>query len=295
MLKKTSIIGTGLSGLVGSRVVKLLNNKYSFTNFDLTTGVDITNPQSVKKAIEQASGEVLLHFAAFTNVDEAHKQKGDKNGLCYKINVLGSRYVAQYSAEFTKYLIHISTDFVFDGEQKSPYKETDLPNPIDWYGQTKLLAEKEVTNVGGKYSIVRIAFPFRSSFPHKSDIVRTIIDKLRNSSLYPMFADQIITPTFIDDIAVALEIFIKKRPVGTYHLVGSSSISPYQLARKIATKFGFDAKQIKKGSLAEFLKSAQRPYQKRLAISNGKAKRRLGISMSTINQALDIVKKQIVV
>lgn len=293
MPRRSNIIGTGLSGLVGSRIAELLGPRYAMTNLDLTTGVDITNRLHVKKAMEQASGEVVVHLAAFTDVDAAHRQKGDKNGLCYTINVLGTRHVAQYCSTHSKYLIHISTDSVFSGEKKTPYTEEDSPRPIEWYGQTKLWAEHEVEKAGGKHAILRIAFPFRAHYPQKLDLVRTIYEKLKAGTLYPMFADQLITPTFIDDITKAIDVFIQKRPLGIYHIVGSSALSPYTLAKKIAKTFDLDGKKVKKGSLAKFLKTAKRPYQKRLALSNRKAKRELGITMSTISKALRKMEGQI--
>lgn len=292
MPRKIKVVGTGLSGLVGSRIIELLNRKYSFTNLDLTNGIDITKERSVKKAMEQASGEVVLHLAAFTDVDSAHQQRRNKDGPCYRINVLGSRYVAQYSASLSKYLIHISTDFVFDGKKSGPYTEKDSPKPIEWYGQTKFWAEEEVKKAKGKYTIVRIAYPFRAHFPQKLDLVRTIYSKLEDGTLYPMFADQVITPTFIDDIAKAIDIFIRKQPQGIYHVVGASSLSPYTLAVKIARTFDLDEWMIKRGSLIEYLKTAKRPYQRYLTLSNQKAAQELGITMSTIDQALSKMKEQ---
>ena len=293
MSKRPKIVSTGLSGLVGSRVEELLSTKFSFQNLDLTTGVDLADEASVKKAMGKASGEAVVHFAAYTNVDEAYRQMGDKNGACYKVNVLGTRHVAQYSAEQERYLIHISTDFVFDGKKRKPYTETDRPHPIEWYGQTKYWAEQEVQKAGGSFAILRIAFPFRTDYKLKPDLVRTILEKLKTGTLYPMFSDQIITPTFIDDIAIALGTIIQKRPRGIYHVVGSSAVSPYDLAKSIARTFGYNEQTVMKGSLAEYLRTAKRPYQKRLAMSNKKIKRELGITMRTIETALREVKRQI--
>lgn len=289
---QNKIIGTGLSGLVGSRVVELLGKKYSFSNCDLSTGTDITNTRSFNKSIGEKSGEVVLHLAAFTDVDLAFQQKGNKNGLCYKVNVNGTRNVAQYCAKHGKYLIHISTDFIFDGNKKTKYLETDKPSPIEWYGQTKFWAEQEVQKAGGKYAIVRIAFPFRSNFKDKLDLVRSIKQKLTSDKPLQMFSDQVITPTFIDDIAIALDVLISKKPKGIFHVVGSTPISPYNLAVKIAQALDLNYTNIEKTKLSEYLKTANRPYQKSLTISNKKIKSKLGIKMSSIDEALRKVKLQ---
>jgi len=293
MPKKLKVIGTGMSGLVGTRIAELLGKKYSFTNLDLTTGIDLTLESNVKKAMGEAEGEVVLHLAAYTDVDAANSQQGDREGICYKLNVLGTRYVAQWCARTGKYLIHISTDFVFDGRKMSAYTEEDSPHPIEWYGRTKYLAEKEVQRADGRYAILRIAFPFRAAFAQKSDLVRSILDRLTKESLYPMFSDQIITPTFIDDIASAVDIVIGKKPQGIYHIVGSTSLSPFMLAKKIASAFAFPQNRVKKGSLSQYLKSAKRPYPRHLALSNRMAKTNLGIVMSDIDRALARLKSQI--
>lgn len=290
---KPKIIGTGLTSMVGSRFVELYQDKYQFINLDLVTEVDITNQPIVEKKIGESDGGVVVHFAAFTDVDAAHQQKDDKAGLCYRLNVLGTRHVAQSCKKNGKYLIHISTDFVFDGEKNSSYTEEDSPNPIEWYGQTKLWAEEEVVKSGVEHVIARITYPYRAKFPEKLDIVRKIIQKLENDSLPPMFTDHIMTPTFIDDIALALEVMISKRPKGIYHMVGSSPVSDYELATNIAETFNLDKSKIKQGNLAEFLKTAKRPYSKRMATSNAKLKKDLGISMSTLKEGLSKMKQQV--
>ena len=107
------VLGTGLSGLVGSRIVDLLSSKYSFENLDLTTGVDITNEDQVLRFAEKSSAKTIIHMAAFTDVTTAWQQNGDKNGACYKVNVIGTENIAQAAQKTGKHLIHLSTAFVF--------------------------------------------------------------------------------------------------------------------------------------------------------------------------------------
>lgn len=290
------VIGTGRSGLVGSRIVELLSDKFNFIDFSLDTGIDITDKFVLEEAFRRhQQAKAVVHLAAFTNVDAAWQQKGNKSGSCYRVNVLGTRNIAQLCAQFNKYLIHVSTDFVFDGRHPPAggYTEMDQPYPIEWYGETKYLAEKEVEQAGGQPCIARIAFPFRAHFPAKLDVVRRIIKGFKENSLPAMFTDQIITPTFIDDIAVAIESLINETPSGIYHLVGSTPLSPYQLACQIADVFGFDKKIIKEGSLEEYVKETGRPRQKNLSLSNQKLKKELGIEMKTIPAALQEIKSQL--
>ena len=292
----TPLLVTGLTGLVASRFQELYQSDFDFTNIDLATGIDITNQAAVEQVISASPAPTLIHFAAFTNVDAAHQQHGDKNGPCYQINVLGTRNVAHACTRHDKYLIHISTDFVFDGANPpaTGYTENDTPNPIELYGFTKLWAEQEVEQSGVKYAIGRLSYPFRAHYEPRPDLVRSIISKLRSNTLSPMFTDHIITPTFIDDIAAALKTILDQRPSGIFHVVGSTSLSDFELAQQVAHTFNLDASQIKPSSLDEFLAAAPRPYQQRLIDSNAKLKTDLGISMRTLDETLLEMKRQLI-
>lgn len=290
----TQILGTGLSGLVGSRIVEL-NPDLNFTDLSLDTGHDILNYSSLETAFNEFSGDTVIHLAAFTDTNQAWLQRGDKAGLCYRLNVEGTKNILDLCQKHRKYLIHISTDFVFDGQKTTPYTETDQPHPIEWYGETKYLAEQLVVTSGIPAAVVRFAFPYRAKFDAKKDLVRKIIDGFKAQKLYPMFTDQITTPTFIDDIALGLKYFFEHQPDGIYHLVASSFQSPYDLAMSIAKVFGFDSKLVTPGSLAEFLKTqtpGSRPWQKNLALSNQKVTD-LGIRLKTLQLGLQSLKSQL--
>jgi dTDP-4-dehydrorhamnose reductase len=294
------VLGTGLSGLVGSRIVQLYSSKFNFTNLDLTAGIDITNLNQIEQKISCSKSDTLIHLAAFTDVDRAWEEWNNKKGLCYKINVIGTKNIAQACKKFNKYLIHISTDFVFDGEKTDPYTEEDKPNPIEWYGQTKLWAEGEVEKSGCRYVILRIAYPFKAkpAPPNletrvKLDLVRKLADKLKRGETLNMYFDQIFTPTFIDDIAKVINYCLTNKPQGLYHCVGSSFISPYNFAALVAQVFGFDKKLIKKATVKQVEQKQLRPRQVYLAISNQKLVKEFGIKMSTVEEALESIKHQL--
>ena len=215
-----------------------------------------------------------------------------KNGLCYQVNVIGARNIARICRQEKKYLIYISTDFVFDGEKTGGYTETAAPAPIEWYGQTKYWAEQEAAKSGAKYAIARIAFPFQACFAPKLDLVRKIIKGLQNNSLPAMMTDQMITPTFIDDIALAIDTLIKRKAMGIYHVVGSTALSPYELAFRINEIFNFGVSEIRKTTLAKFLQADSRPRQKNLTLNNRKIQQ-LGVKMRTIDEALQEMKSQL--
>ena len=292
---KQKIIGTGLSGLVGSRIVKLLSDKYEFIDFSLDTNVNILDRENLTAAFEKNQDAVaVLHMAAFTDTTAAWEQKGDRTGICYQLNVEGTKNILELARKYNQYLIYISTDFVFDGTQTTPYTEDDIPNPIEWYGETKYLGEKVVSESGHPAAIVRITYPYRADFAAKPDIVHKVLAKLQNGEVVKMFSDQICTYTFIDDIANGLNKILELKPRGIYHLVGSSSHSPYDMAKLVAEVFGYNQNLVQPSSLDEYIKSQpenSRPWQKYLITSNQKVKD-LGIEMRTLKEGLTEIKLQ---
>ncbi|PIS09418.1 hypothetical protein COT75_01930 [Candidatus Beckwithbacteria bacterium CG10_big_fil_rev_8_21_14_0_10_34_10] len=301
---RKKIIATGINGLVGSRIVELLQGKFEFINFGLEAGIDITNYSLLEKKFGQfKEADLILHLAAFTDVNEAFKQTEDKTSSCYKVNVEGSKNIAQLAKKHSLYMINISTDFVFDGQRppKGGYTEKSLPHPIEWYGQTKRWAEEEINKIYGNLINLRIAFPFKAKYSRinlepkpKLDLVRRIIESLRENNELFMFTDQIITPTFIDDITAVILRLITLKPKGIFHCVGSSSLTPYNLGLKICDIFELDKNNIKKYSLEKYLEEnpGTRLRQKNLSLSNKKIEKELGVKMSTINEALEKMKSQ---
>lgn len=296
-MTKPKIIGTGLSGLVGTRIVELLKDKFEFIDFSLDTGVNLLDKESLAKAFETNKDAVaVLHMAAFTDTNVAWEQKGDKSAICYQLNVGGTQNILELAKKYNQYLIYISTDFVFDGNKTIPYLETDIPNPIEWYGETKYLGEKVITDSDYKnYNISRITYPYRAKFDNKPDIIRKVLTKLQNGEEVKLFSDQICTYTFIDDIAQALNKFLTDKPTGIFHIVGSSSHSPYEMAKLIAKVFNLDENLVKPSSLDEYIKSqpeGSRPWQKTLITSNQKAKS-LGLTFKTLEEGLVEIKNQL--
>lgn len=289
---KKPLLMTGASGLVGTRFVEMFSDKYDVYNLDLTSGVDITDKASIEKFVVEHPAEILIHLAAFTDTNKAFAETGDTNGVCYKVNVLGTENIADVCMQKGIHLIHVSTDFVFDGTKSTPYVEDDEMNPLEWYGETKRQAEEVVDSSDGDTTIVRIAYPYRANFDLKPDIIKKIRVGLETGKLYPQFTDTVITPAFIDDIARGFDKLVDTKKQGIYHFVGSTSLSPYDLAKKVAVAYGFDPNVVKEGSLTEYLKTATRPFARRVAVSNAKAISELGLSFADIDSGLAEIKKQ---
>lgn len=283
------ILGIGLKGLVGSRIVELLKDRYEFEYSD----ADITDRDSIIDRIKSSNASVVLHLAAKTDVDGCEKDKElGENGDAWKINVIGTKNVADACSQTNKKLIYISTDFVFDGENPSAggYTEEDIPNPVNWYAQTKYEGEKIVQKLQNPWIIVRIAYPYRASFT-KNDFFRAILQRLQNRQAVTAITDHIFSPTFIDDIANVIDALIKNGSKGLFHAVGSESLTPYDAAIKIAKVFSCDESLISKTRREEFFKDrAKRPFQ--LAIKNDRIEK-LGIKMRTFEEGLLEIKSQI--
>ncbi len=289
---KPKIIGLGLNGLVGSRIIELLSD-YEFINLSRSTGVDITNPESLTSLKNYPDARFVIQFSAKADVDACEKDRelGEK-GEAWKINVDGTQNVAEICRELGKKIIYISTDFVFDGEKEKGefYTETDTPNPINWYSRTKFEGEKRVEESGAPYIILRLAFPYRAKFEPKKDFLRAIIEKMRNGEEIKGVTDQIFCPTLIDDIAYAIEALIKNDVTGIYHAVGSQALTPYEAAIKIAEEFGLDSGLVSQVTREEFFKDrAPRPFN--LHLRNARIGK-LGVKMKGFDEGLVEIKSQ---
>jgi len=287
-------LATGLSGLVGSRLPQLFP-KDNFIDLSLDTGYDILKPQGLEEAFKNSKADTIFNFAAFTDTNASWLQRGDKTALCYQLNVVGAQNIINLCQKYQKNLVHISTDFVFDGTKDTAYTEKDTPNPIEWYGQTKYEAEKLVESSGLNYKIVRIAYPYRAHYPKKVDFVRKIIQKFKDREQLHLFSDQITTTTFVDDIALGLIKLSDLPQSGLYHLVGSSSQSPYELALAIAAEFNFKSELIQETSLETYISTQAsdcRPWQKKLIISNQKFINDTGLTPKTLKEGLSLLRTQ---
>lgn len=286
------ILGTGLTGLVGSRIVELLSDKYEFENLSRSSGVDILDKEKIMEKIRTSDAQIVLHLAAKTDVDGCEKDKAlEQDGEAWKINVEGTRNVADACSETNKKLIYVSTDFVFDGENLPPggYSEEDIPNPINWYAQTKYEGEKIIQKLKTPWIIARTAYPYRSNFT-KSDFFRTILDRLRNGQTVAAITDHIFTPTFIDDIAFAIDALIENDSRGIFHAVGGQSLTPHKAANLIADEFKLDKSKISETTRSGFFNNrAPRPFQ--LVLKNDRITK-LGVRMRTLEEGLRDIKRQ---
>lgn len=249
----------GASSMVGSRFCELAKSQFQIIKGNLrgSLKVDITNYNSVKLFFKNFSFEWIVLFAAFTDVDAAEKQRENKQGSCWQINVIGAENVASVCLATRRKLVFISTDFVFDGTY-GPYTEEDPTGPdlskVSWYGITKIEAEKAIQRIFNQLIILRIAYPYRARFLLKDDIAKRILRLHDQNRLYPMFTDQIITPTFVDDSSGAISLLMRGDQRGTFHLACSSPTTQFEFACYLLSVFKKNPEKLTKDSIVEFLK-----------------------------------------
>ncbi len=287
------VLGTGLTGLVGTRIREVLP-EIDFTFLSRSQGVDLTDFNAVEEYIASYSGTHILHMAALTDVDgcESEKDLGEKSEA-WIINVEVTREIARLCLKYRKILIYISTDFVFDGEKKEGegYGEEDTPNPINWYGKTKFEGEKAVTGVGVLSAILRIAYPYGISSAPKKDFVRIIAERLKSNQPVKAVTDHIFVPTYIDDIAYAIKKVIEENATGIVHVVGDQPLTPFLAAQEIAKAVGKDPSKIEPTTREEYFASkALRPLN--LYLKNDRIKS-LNVSMRTFEQGLSEMKNNL--
>ncbi len=291
-MDKIPLLLTGANGLVGSKFTQLYQHKYHFDNLDIhhpTQPVDITNTSAVNRAFKKSAAPAVIHLAAYTDVSGAWQQKGDRTGLAYQVNVAGTNNIVSACQEFNKFLIHISTAYVFAGEKQALYQETDQAQPIEWYGQTKFEAEQLIQKSGIKFAILRIDQPFRSDKFQRKDIAHKIIDGLKNDNLPPMFTNHYFGPTFIDDFAHILDFFVSSQTKGLFHAASGEQWTDFDFAQALKQIHHLPGK-ITRGDLNQYLQTLHRPYQKNTALDCSKLKKILPFNMNSIKEALALIE-----
>lgn len=273
-MKKILLFGG--NGLVGSGFTQKNKEIFDITAPEID-GVDILKKEQVLECIDKSGCETVINFAAITNVQEAEIERGNKEGICYKVNAIGARNVAEACKELDKHLIHISTEYIFDGTKSdSAYTEEDKPNPINWYGATKYFGEELVLQSGCFVTVMRICMPFSPSYELKKDIARFFLDQLKNGEQILAVEDQNITPTIVWDIAGALRVLIEKRVKDIYHVCSKNYTTPYKFAQLIAQNFDLDVTLIKPVSFKKYIEGKNAKLLKNSWLNPGKFEKAFG-------------------
>lgn len=230
-LLNKKVLVTGANGQIGRHLVKRLKHKTALLAANKQT-LDIANRQAVFATIHDFKPDVIINAAAYTQVDKAESEPV----RAYAVNANGAQYLAQAAQSIDAALLHISTDYVFDGSKNTPYIETDTPNPINVYGQSKLAGEKAVAAACRKYAIVRTSWVFSE---YGNNFVKTMLELAKTQDIIEVVSDQIGGPTYAGDIANTLVTMAGTMVAdvifeyGIYHYCGMPYLSRYEFTKAI--------------------------------------------------------------
>lgn len=289
-MAKEKILVTGASGMVGSRFVESYPHPEELSTPD-STEFNLMSVENVATYFaDHPEITVVVNFAAYTNVSEAQKQKDDKASLCYQINIVGTQNLLDQIKDKDIYLIHISTDMVFPGDDADPgpYSENHPLNPdpvrLTWYGYTKALAEQAVTKTLPTAVILRLIYPVVKSSDRKLDYLRAPLAHFEaKQSLYPIFTDQQMNISDVDEICQVLNELLSRRLSGIFHAGSSDITTPYEIMTRLFDLVYGHHNMVKPGSLAEFLKTQSDPtrYPMFGGLLNHRTQELLGVRFSS--------------
>ena len=286
---------TGASGLYGSKLSKLaLAKGIEVYSSDIQSSsiygnfikMDISGKQQVKEAFKNIKPDVVVHAATLTDVDKCETNKA----LAWKVNVEGTKNIVEAAQNAGSFLMYISTDYVFSGK-KGNYKETDKPNPVNYYGLTKLKAE-EIVQTQPEYFIARPSVIYGSTpAAGKVNFALWLIETLRRGERVKIVTDQWNTPTLNTNLAYMTLEVVERRLTGIYHLCGATRVSRFEFATQIAQTYNLNTDLIDKALSSQFTWSAKRPVDSSLETS--KAQRNLHCKPLTMEKALEQLKYEL--
>jgi dTDP-4-dehydrorhamnose reductase len=290
------LLVTGASGLYGSKLAEIATARsyevYSGFSRDqpaygTSIQFDVSDKNRVAQIFKEIDPEVVVHAAALTDVDKCEMNKE----LAWKINVEGTRNIVEAVKATNVFLVYISTDYVFNGE-KGLYKEADKPDPINYYGLTKLKAEGIVTDFADECCVARASVVYGSTLAAgKVNFALWVLNKLKRNEQARIVADQWNSPTLNINMAeMTLEI-IERKLTGTFHLCGATRISRYDFAKQIASSFYLDSNLICSAASAEFSWAAQRPRDS--SLDTAKAQQTLKNRPLPIDSALKRLREEL--
>lgn len=244
------ILITGSNGMLGYDLIKVLENEHDLIKTTSKT-LDITNKEAVMDFIERETPDIVINSAAYTNVDGCEENQK----LAYAVNGEGVKNLALACKKTDSILAHISTDYVFKGDNDTPRCEDDEIGPVSIYGKSKLQAEQAIEEILDKYFIIRTAWLYGyngGNFP------KTMLELAKNNDEITVVNDEVGSPTYTPDLAKAISKLIKTDKYGIYHVTNSDSCSWFEFAKLIFKLANVDVK-VSPTTAKEFARPAPRP------------------------------------
>jgi dTDP-4-dehydrorhamnose reductase len=292
------ILVTGSGGLLGQKLAALLTHNKNVTPIltarkkitlpfaDDIHALDITDAVAVDNALARFTPDVVINTAAMTMVDhcELHQEE------CWRANVTSVENLIQSCEKYNAHLMHVSTDFIFDGSF-GPLDESAKPNPVNYYGKSKLAAEEFVKKSKTRWSIIRTVLVYGiTADMSRSNIVLWVKQSLEQGKAIKVVNDQWRTPTLAEDLAMGCYLAAIKNAQGIYHISGKDFMSPYEIAIRTADYFKLDKSLISPTDSSQFTQPARRPPKTGFIID--KARRDLGYEPHTFSEGLHLLSTQ---
>jgi dTDP-4-dehydrorhamnose reductase len=267
--------------------------------------LDVSDREAVFACLNRTSAELWINFAGRTDVDGCESERRppsstpsalDVPGSAWNVNGLFPGWIAARAAASGRFLIHISTDYVFDGT-RGPYAEQDQPSGltplVSWYGYTKGVGEIDAVGYGSQVAVIRIAHPYRSVFPGKVDFARSILQRYAAGTLPRFYSDQTITPTWVPDVTETIHALVRYHRGGVFHVASPEPTTPYDFAKALAGAAGLDAAKVQAGSFDDGAKlpaRAPRPHWGGLEVSEVD---KLHVHPRSFREGIDLLAREI--
>ena len=291
---------TGANGLLGQKLIAQLEGDPYLNVLATSRGenrlpssgiayqsMDIENRQEVAETVAAFKPDVILHTAAMTNVDQCELNRED----CWRANVEAVQHIIAAAEQQGSFLLHVSTDFIFDGEA-GPYDEKAEPAPVNFYGESKLEAEKLVQRATTPWAIARTVLVYGiTNSLSRSNIILWVKNSLEESKPIKVVDDQWRTPTLAEDLADGCLRIAREKAEGIWNVSGKDFLNPYEMAIKTADFFGLDKSMITRADSSTFTQPAKRPPRTGFVID--KIEQQLGYQPHSFEEGIALVAQQI--
>lgn len=262
------ILLLGHKGMLGSDLLARLSSEHEVIGMDKEE-IDIISPDACKNAINETAPDMVINAAAYTNVDACENNKKE----CFDVNAEAVKNICEACRNKKIKIVHFSTDYVFDGTAREPYKEDNPCNPINVYGESKLAGENYLQSLSTDYLLIRTSWLFGrkgnnfvKAILEKAKAKTYIADSMEKANAKPakpstleVVDDQIGSPTYTKDLAAAVALLIEKNSQGIYHVTNRGNCTWHQFAVKILKEAGFDKIEVKPIKSEQLQRPAKRP------------------------------------
>lgn len=304
-MNRKRILLTGSNGLLGQKLVELLiqksdvyviatargDNRLPFVEGYEYHPMDITDAAQVHEVLELTKPDVVIHTAAMTNVDQCESEKE----ACWAQNVKAVEYLVEACRKQDIFLLHLSTDFIFDGAD-GPYDEEAEANPLSFYGWSKYAAEKAIINSGVsatpiRWAIARTVLVYGIAHDmSRSNIILWVKKSLEEGKNIKVVTDQWRSPTLAEDLAIGCCLIAEKEAEGTFNISGKDLLTPYEMAMMTADYFELDKSLITEADSTTFTQPAKRPARTGFILD--KSREKLGYEPRSFREGIEILAGQ---